>query len=108
MFHFILKPKPPKYVGRETLGHAVDSSAIVRMPGKRSKVISFSRLRKSTASRFSRPPIDVIFMEPKQSVGDQIIADLVAPVVIDECAPIQLRALPRIGVFVEVGAIKLS
>src|SRR5277367_6013357 len=56
MFHFMLKPNPPRYVGRDTLGHDVDSSAMVKIPGYRSNVISFSRLMKSTASRFSRPP----------------------------------------------------
>ena len=26
MFHFMPKPRPPTYDGRETIGHAVDSS----------------------------------------------------------------------------------
>src|SRR6185437_8508269 len=29
MFHFRPKPRPPRYVGRDTIGHAVDSSAMV-------------------------------------------------------------------------------
>src|SRR5262250_2426936 len=37
MFHFRLKPRPPRYVGRETAGQAVDSSAMVRMAGKFSR-----------------------------------------------------------------------
>ena len=35
MFHFRLKPSPPRYVGRETIGQDVDSSAIVSTPGWR-------------------------------------------------------------------------
>ena len=31
MFHFIEKPRPPAKTGRETCGHDVDSSAIVRV-----------------------------------------------------------------------------
>src|SRR5271168_1682454 len=56
MFHFRLKPSPPRYVGRDTLGHDVDSSAMVKIPGKRPFATSFRRFRKSMASRFSRPP----------------------------------------------------
>ena len=33
MFHFIEKPSPPRFVGRVTPGHDVDSSAMVTMPG---------------------------------------------------------------------------
>lgn len=33
MFHLNPKPSPPRCTGRETPGHAVDSSATVTMPG---------------------------------------------------------------------------
>src|SRR6266481_3817170 len=56
MFHFKLKPSPPRYVGRDTAGQEVDSSAIVSNPGKRSYATSLSRLRNAMACRFSRPP----------------------------------------------------
>jgi len=31
--HFMPKPRPPRYVGRDTIGHDVDSSAIVCVSG---------------------------------------------------------------------------
>src|ERR1700731_3806853 len=51
--------------------------------------------------------VDVIFVQPEQGVGDQIIADFIAAVVIDESAPIELCALPRVRVLEEVSSIKL-
>ena len=56
MFHFKSKPSPPMYVGRETAGQEVDSSAIISAPGWRTCSTSFSRFRNAIASRFSRPP----------------------------------------------------
>ena len=56
MFHLKPKPSPPTYVGRETPGHAVDSSAAEMTPGSRAWSTSLSSLRKDTASRSSRPP----------------------------------------------------
>ena len=44
---------PPGEVGLVTMGHAVDSSAIMRMSGFRENAASFRCRRKSTASRFS-------------------------------------------------------
>ena len=56
MFHFIEKPSPPRFVGRVTPGHDVDSSAIVTMPGVILCTVAFISCRNWTASRFSRPP----------------------------------------------------
>ena len=56
MFHFMPKPRPPRYVGRVTPGQDVDSSAIVRTPGTRLYTVAFISCRNATASRFSRPP----------------------------------------------------
>ena len=57
MFHLKPKPSPPRYVGRETPGHAVDSSAAEMTPGlARVAATSFSSFRNAIASRFSRPP----------------------------------------------------
>ena len=44
------------YVGRETIGQDVDSSAIVTASGKLRPISSFSLRRKTIASMFSRPP----------------------------------------------------
>jgi hypothetical protein len=56
MFHFMPKPSPPRYVGRDTIGQAVDSSAIVIVSGWSRYTASLSVRRNDTASRFSRPP----------------------------------------------------
>ena len=56
MFHLKPKPSPPRYVGRETPGHAVDSSAAETIPASRPYSVSFISLRKATESRSSLPP----------------------------------------------------
>ena len=91
------------------------------------------RLRKYTASRFSRPPnafgihwpgfarvievehrrdrihaqtVDVILVQPEERVADQEIAHLVAAVVENQRAPILVLALARIHVLVQIGAVE--
>src|SRR5712692_4437472 len=56
MFHLYPKPSPPQSTGRDTMGHAVDSSAMVVARGccRNTSVLNFRM--KSMASRFSRPP----------------------------------------------------
>ncbi len=56
MSHLRPNPSPPRYRGRETIGHEVDSSAMVCTSGNSLYTRSFSSRRKDTASRFSRPP----------------------------------------------------
>ena len=56
MFHLKPKPSPPRWVGRVTPGQAVDSSAMVTMPGTRRYAVALTSCRNATASRFSRPP----------------------------------------------------
>ena len=56
MFHFMPKPMPPAKVGAVMPGHAVDSSAIIMTPGLFLYAVAVASLRKSMASRFSRPP----------------------------------------------------
>ena len=53
-------------------------------------------------------PVQVVAVEPGQGVGDEEAAHLVAPVVEDERAPVHVRALPRVGVLVEVRAVELG
>ena len=48
----------------------------------------------------------MIFVEPEEGVGGQEIAHFVAPEIKNQRAPILVLALPRIGVFVEIGAVK--
>jgi hypothetical protein len=109
MFHFIEKPRPPRYVGRVTSGQAVDSSAMTSAPGWRSWTTLFSSRRKAIASRCSRPavavghplagapriiqvqhggdvdaqPVDVEFLQPVEGAGEEVVAHLRPPVAID-------------------------
>ena len=103
MFHLRLKPRPPRYVGRETLGQAVDSSAIVSTPGYCScaRIVEFLEeldgLEVFAAAEFVGDPfarlaavveiehrghgidpqaVDVVFVEPEQGVREQEVADL--------------------------------
>jgi len=52
--------------------------------------------------------VDVVFVEPEERVGDEIVLDFVAAVIVDERAPVGVRALPGVGVFVEMGAVELG
>src|SRR6267378_1384821 len=49
----------------------------------------------------------MIFVEPEESVRNQVVLDFVATVVVDQRAPIGMRALTRVGMFVEMGAVEL-
>ena len=55
MFHFIVKPSPFRYVGFDTPGNAVDSSAIVTAPSILCAT-SLNVRSSDMASRFSFPP----------------------------------------------------
>jgi len=56
MFHLNVKPNPPRYVGRETIGQAVDSSAMVTAPGTSAWITALASCKKRMAGRFSLPP----------------------------------------------------
>ena len=51
--------------------------------------------------------VDVVPLEPEQRRRQQEAADLVAPEVEDERAPIGVLALARVGVLVQVGAVEV-
>src|SRR5665647_499730 len=57
MFHFRPNPRPPASVRAVTPGHAVDSSAIIMIPGVRRYAVALASCRNAMASRFSRPNI---------------------------------------------------
>ena len=50
--------------------------------------------------------VDVVLLEPEERVAQQEAADLVAPVVEDQRAPVQVLALARVLVLVERGAVE--
>ena len=56
IFHLKSNPRPPSATGWETIGHAVDSSAIIIQLGYRSFMTVFNCFNISMASRFSFPP----------------------------------------------------
>ena len=136
MFHLKPKPSPPRYVGRETPGHAVDSSAAVITPGSRA-VHELVQLLAGTrsASRSSLPPnsfgthspclarvvevehrgdgvdaqaVGVELAQPVERVREQEVAHLVAAEVEDERAPVGVRAAARVGVLVERRAVEAA
>ena len=50
--------------------------------------------------------VDVVLAQPEQGVGDEEVADLVAPEVEHQRAPVRMRAAARVGVLVERGAVE--
>ena len=56
--------------------------------------------------RIDTQAVDVKLLEPVERVAEQKIADLVAPVVEDQRAPVLMLALARVGVLVERGAVE--
>src|SRR5258708_39391875 len=51
--------------------------------------------------------VDMVFIEPEKRVGNQIVLDFVAAVIVDQRAPVWMGALARIRMFVEMRAIEL-
>ena len=58
--------------------------------------------------RIHAEAVDVVLVEPEEGVGDEIVLNFVAAVIVDERAPIGMRALARIGVLVEMRAVELG
>ena len=52
--------------------------------------------------------VHVVFIKPKQGVADEEVADFVAAVIENECVPVRMLALPRVGVLVEMGAVEIA
>src|SRR6266849_3210280 len=52
--------------------------------------------------------VDVVLVEPEEGVGDEIVLNLIAAVVVDQRSPVGMRALAGVGVLVEMGAIELG
>ena len=133
MFHLKPNPSPPRYVGRETPGQAVDSSAAGDDPGlarvhhfvelleegDRVQVLAAAELVRDPLAFAARvvevehrrdgvdpDPVDVVLPQPEQGVGDQEVAHLVAPEVEHERPPVGVRAATRVGVLVERGPVE--
>ncbi len=94
MFHFMVKPRPLRYIGLETPGNDVDSSAIVTAPGtrcacslKRSQKIDRLQILVTTVNswaplawlagivevqhgshRVHAQAVDMVFLQPEQCV----------------------------------------
>ena len=50
--------------------------------------------------------VDVVFRDPEQGVGEEVVPNLGAAVVEDERPPVGVPALAGVGVVVEVGAVE--
>lgn len=50
--------------------------------------------------------VDVEFIQPEEGVGNEEVLNFVAAIVIDERAPVGMRALARIFVLVEMRAVE--
>ena len=133
MFHLKEKPRPPRYGGRVTRGHAVDSSAMVITPGilRVREVVElpekldglkifapailvgnpFALLSRiiQVEHRSHRVHPQAVHMKafaPEQRVGGQEIAHFVPAVIEDQRAPVLVRTFARVLVLIERGAVE--
>ena len=53
-------------------------------------------------------PVDAIAVEPEQTVGEEEIGDLGAPVIVDQRVPIEMASLHRIGMLVQRRSVELT
>src|SRR5258706_12695581 len=58
--------------------------------------------------RIHAQPVNVIFVQPENSIRNQEILHFVAAVVEDQGTPIRMLALSRIGMLVKMRAVELS
>src|SRR3984893_1196899 len=56
--------------------------------------------------RVNSQAVDMIFLQPKERVAVQIVSHLVSLVVEDQRSPILMLAFARVGVFIQMGAVK--
>ena len=135
MFHLRLKPRPPRYVGRDTPDQLVDSSADVMnagMFGVTNLVEPFDeidggqvfvaavdvgyplaglpRIIEIEHRRDGVDPqaVEVVTIEPEERIAKQEVADLGAAVVEDLGAPVAMLAQPGVGMLVEMRAVEIA
>ena len=133
MFHLKPKPSPPRYVGRETPGQAVDSSAVEITPGlarvqrlvqlleERDRVevlVPAEHVRHPLAGLarvvevehrgdgVDADPVGVVLAQPVERVREQEVPHLRPAEVEDERAPVGMRAAARVGVLVQVRPVE--
>ncbi len=133
MFHLKLKPSPPWSTGRLTPGQAVDSSAIVSVPGCSSLdaavggaqevdgvevlvaaiAVGYPLARLAAVVEIEHggdgidaQRVDVELVEPIECARLQEVGDLGAPEIIDQRVPVVVEAEPRILVLVERGSVE--
>ena len=114
MFHLNPKPSPPTYVGRDTPGHAVDSSAAEMTPGSRActQLVELLQERdrleilaaaeavrhplallarvvevEHRRDRVDAQPVDVVLAQPEERVREQEVLHLGAAEVEDVACP---------------------
>ena len=52
--------------------------------------------------------IDAVALQPEQCVRHQEVGHFRASIIVDQCAPIEVAALQRVGVFVKRGAVEIA
>ena len=52
-------------------------------------------------------PVDVIFLEPEQGVGIEVVEHLVPAIVEDGGVPVAVHSLAGVGMFIEMGAVEI-
>src|SRR5579863_1100301 len=50
----------------------------------------------------------MVFVQPEERVADQKAPHFVAAIIEDECIPVRMLSLPRIGVFVEMRSVEIA
>src|SRR6266699_2452352 len=94
MFHLYPNPRPPQSTGLDTMGQAVDSSAVfIRDPAAFGPAVIEIQ---HGSDGIHAQPVDAVAIEPKQPATQQEVCDLGAAVIVDERVPIEVTTLLRI------------
>src|SRR3954468_4019688 len=78
---------------------------LVRNPAaRRSAVIEVEHRGDSIDAQ----PVDAVFVKPEQSAREQEIRDFGTPEIIDQCVPVEVPALFRLGMLVNRGSVEAA
>ena len=80
-------------------------AVLVRHPfALRARVIAVEH----RGDRIHAQPVGVVFLQPIQGVGDQVVRHLAPPIVVDERVPVVVKPLFRVGMFVKRRAVEAT
>ena len=133
MFHLKPKPSPPRLVGRETPGKAVEFlgdgdragkpsvnqlvgapeegdrlAVLLAAVGVREPLALAARIVEveHRGDRVDPQAVDVEAVDPVERVAIEEVGDLEAAEIVDRGIPVRMEALSRVGVLVERGAVE--